>query len=277
MAKRKKMNAKCRQSGVTLTEMTVVAAVIALLVTFGLPAIRTFHSTFESGASVRAMISAGLASARAVAAREQHYAGIRFQKAYNPDDPEQLEASQYMVFIVHDPDPAPYGTDYANGFRAVEGLKPIKLPETIGVMDSTLIREKVRESILLGEEWEPAGLQELNDLTTFSIVFSPSGKMVIHYVRVWNRDGKTTNASSDDIFNTESNVTNTENPVGMFIQDYYEVVLGLKEELARNSFVIYDRKEFKQAYEKGQGYSNYLVRLVPIYINAYTGTMILVD
>jgi len=273
-----KMNAKCRQSGVTLTEMTAVVAVIALLVTFGLPAIRTLHSSFESGASVRAMISAGLASARAIAAREQHYAGIRFQKAYNPDDPEQLKASQYMIFIVHD-----FGrTGLENGFRAVEGLKPIKLPETIGVMDSTLIREKVRESILLGEEWEPAGLQELNDLTTFSIVFSPSGKMVIHDVRARNRDGAPMwpdflDNSQDDVFNTQSRVTDPVNPVGMFIQDDYEVVLGLKEELARNSFVIYDRKEFKQAYEKGQGYSNCLVRLVPIYINTYTGTIISVD
>lgn len=263
-----KMNAKSRQSGVTLTEMTVVVAVIALLVTFGLPAIRTFHSSFESGASVRAMISAGLASARAIAAREQHYAGIRFQKAYNPGDPEQLNATQYMVFIVHD-----IGrTGLANGFRAVEGLKPIKLPETIGVMDSTLIGENIN----LNPDWEPDGLPELNNLTTFSIIFSPSGKMVIHDVRIRNKDGQTTDASNDDIFNTESNVTNTENPVGMFIQDDYGD-LGLGQELARNSFIIYDRKEFKHAYEKGQPYSDYLVRLVPIYINTYTGTMISVD
>ncbi|GAH42147.1 unnamed protein product, partial [marine sediment metagenome] len=188
------MNAKSRQSGVTLTEMTVVVAVVALLVTFGLPAIRTFHNSFESGASVRAMISAGFAAARATAASQQRYAGIRFQKAYNPDDPEQLEASQYMIFIVHD-----FGrTGFTNGFRAVEGLKPIKLPEAIGVMDSTRIREHINDDPF----WEPA-LVDVNDLTTFSIVFSPSGKMVIHNVRVWNKDGKTSNASTDDIFNSK--------------------------------------------------------------------------
>lgn len=272
------MSSKSRQSGITLTEMTVVAAVVALLVAFGLPAVRTFYGSFESGGSVRGLISAGLASARAVAAKEQRYAGIRFQKAYNPDDPEQLKASQYMIFIVHDPDPPPYGTDLANGFRAVEGLKPIKLPDAIGVMDSALIRE----NISLDPFWEPSGLAELNDLTTFSIVFSPSGKMVIHDVRAWNRDGapkwpELLDNSEDDVFNAQSRVTDPVNPVGVFIQDDYPAALGLKEELARNSFIIYDRKEFRQAYEKSQGYSDCLVRLVPIYINPYTGTIISSD
>ena len=254
------MKSKSRQSGVTLTEMTVVVAVIALLVTFGLPAIRTFHNSFESGASVRAMISAGLTSARAIAAREQHYAGIRFQ--------QDLAGNQYMIFIVHD-----IGrTGLANGFRAVEGIKPIKLPEIIGVMDSTLIREYIN----LDANWEPTEIQELNNLTTFSIIFSPSGKMVMHEVRVRNKDGKTNDSSNDDIFNTWNNVTDTVNPVGMFVQDDY-TALGLEQELSRNSFIIYDRKEFKHAYENDQAYSDYLVKLVPIYINAYTGTIISVD
>lgn len=263
------MNAKSRQSGITLTEMTVVVAVIALLVTFGLPAIRTFHSTFESGASVRAMISAGLASARAIAAREQHYAGIRFQ--------QDLDGHQYMIFIVHD-----IGrTSLANGFRAVDGLKPIKLPDSIGVMDlryrTNNLDPRYSGDELIDEDGDITA-DVLRDTTAFSVIFSPSGKMVIHDVRIRNKDGETTDASNDDIFNTESNVTNTENPVGMFIQDDYGD-LGLGQELARNSFIIYDRKEFKHAYEKGQPYSDYLVRLVtePIYINAYTGTMISVD
>ncbi|UCC22498.1 MAG: hypothetical protein JSW23_00025, partial [Planctomycetota bacterium] len=90
------MRARSRQSAVTLTEMTVVVAAVALLVVFGLPAIRTFISSFESEGGARTLISAALASARAIAAREQHYVGIRFQKAYHPRDP--LEAAQYMIF-----------------------------------------------------------------------------------------------------------------------------------------------------------------------------------
>jgi hypothetical protein len=181
-----------------------------------------------------------------------------------------------MVFIVHD-----FGrTTLENGFRAVEGLKPIKLPEAIGVMDSAGIREYI--NISLPGDWEPTTTQELNDLTTFSIIFSPSGKLVIHDVRAWNRDGapkwpELLDNSEDDVFNAQSRVTDPVNPVGVFIQDDYLAALGLKEEPARNSFIIYDRKEFRQAYEKSRGYSDCLVRLVPIYINPYTGTMISAD
>jgi len=248
------MNAKSRQPGVTLTEMTVVVAVIALLVTFGLPAIRTFHSSFESGASVRAMISAGLASARAIAAREQHYAGIRFQKAHNPTDANPLNATQYMVFIVHD-----LGrTGRANGFRAVEGLKPIKLPDSVGVMDLYTMGASVVDDSGI-DEWD-----KVIDTTAFSIVFSPAGKLVVHDVRVLSQN------ANDSVFNDLSSSD------AMFQEDSYDT-FPYWQELSRNSFIIYDRKEFKQAYEKGQGYLNCLVRLVPIYINAYTGTMILVD
>jgi len=269
------MKTKSRQSGLTLTEMLVVIASLVLLAYLGLPAVNTFLKSFQSPGSTKAMISAALASARAIAAKEQRYAGIRFQKAYNPGDPDQLKASQYMIFIVHDPDPAPYGTDLANGFRTVEGLKPIKLPDAIGVMDSALIRENISGD----PTWEPSGLPELNDLTTFSIVFSPSGRLVIHAVRIRNRDGVYQPAnpteSGDDIFNSEENISN--HNTGMFVQDDYPVVLGLKEELGRNNFVIYDRKLFREAYEKSQGYSDCLVRLVPIYINPYTGAMISQD
>lgn len=266
------MKSKSKQSGVTLTEMTVVVGAIALLVAFGLPATRTFFNTFESGGSAKGLISAGLASARAIAASKQHYAGIRFQKAYNPDDPfNPLNASQYMVFIVHDFD----GTGFANGFRAVEGLKPIKLPDSVGVMDLYTAGAPVADDSGIDN------LDKVRDTTTFSIIFSPSGKMIVHNVRVRNRDGAPKwpdflDDSEDDVFNTQSRVADPVNPVGMFIQDDYPS-LGLTEELSRNSFIIYDRKEFKHAYENGQGYSDYLVKLVPIYISPYTGTIISVD
>ena len=261
--------------------MTVVIAAIVLLGSFGLPAIRTFLESFESGTGARPVISAALASARAIAAREQKYAGIRFQKAYNPEGP--LKASQYMIFIVNDFDK----TKLAPGYRAVEGLKPIKLPDSIGVMDSELINQK----IISVPTWEPSSNHpvDLTDLTTFSIVFSPTGKMVIHDVRVRNRDGipdspgELGNPSADDVFNKKDEV---DNGIGMFYQDdyaaqdwrlrYYPQNFGFGKEPSRRSFVIYDRQEFKRAYDIGRAYSGYLVKLIPdvIYINPYTGTMI---
>jgi len=257
------MKTKHRQSGRTLAEMAVVIAAIVLLGSFGLPAVRTFLDSFESGASAKAVISASLASARAIAAKEQRYAGIRFQKVYNPDGP--LVAPQYMVFVVHE-EPRKMG-NLTIGYRAFEGFAPIKLPDSVGVMDVSLIGADMD----IDEEFE------LNNATSFSIIFSPSGKMVIHDVRIRNRDGiympdnsVPAKVSLDDIFNSEENIISYN--VGMFVQDDYQPILY--KESSRRSFVIYDRQEFRRAYQIGQAYSGYLNRLVPIYINPYTGTMI---
>ena len=247
------MKAKRRQYGITLTEMTVVVAVVALLASLSAPAVRTFFNSLGSPGSTEAMISAALSSARAIAAKEQKYAGIRFQKAFHSEGP--LKAAQYMILIVHDPGK----TNLANGFRAVEGIKPVKLPENIEVMEFVASDAEIYNS-------------EIINKTTFSIVFSPSGKLVIHFVRIRNRDGRTLDTSNDDIFNTENNVTNISNPIGMFIQDEYDY-LGLDEELSQKAFIIYDKREF-EGLDEGRRWSDYLQRLDVIHINPYTGTVI---
>ncbi len=74
-----------------------------------------------------------MASARAIASKEQCYAGIRFQKRYDPTNPI-TQASQYIIFIIKENDKNLSG-NLVNGFRAVKGIQPIKLPDSIGVMD----------------------------------------------------------------------------------------------------------------------------------------------
>ncbi|MHC4169537.1 MAG: pilus assembly FimT family protein, partial [Planctomycetota bacterium] len=74
------MKTKSRQSGLTLPEMTVVVTIIALLTAIGLPAVRALLNSYQNRSGAHSMISAALASARAIAAKEQHYAGIRFQQ-----------------------------------------------------------------------------------------------------------------------------------------------------------------------------------------------------
>jgi len=276
------MKVRLKQSGVSLTEMAVVVAVISLLVGLSLPGIRAFYNSFESQGSTRAMISAALSSARAIAVKEQHYAGIRFQTAYNRDAAEPnapFTASQYLIFIVHDVE----GTGLANGFRAVKGIKPIKLPDSVGVMDLQYRPDLLPAGDgIVSDDTETSNPNVVRDTITFSIIFSPSGKLVIHQVQVRNRDGipdskgRIGDSSADDVFNKKAEV---DAGIGMFYQDDYFGAswspyaedLGLGPEFSRNKFIIYDRIEFKQAY------SGYLSGLVPIYINPYTGAMISTD
>ncbi len=254
------MKARTRQSGLTLIEQTAVVACIAVLVVLGLPAVRTFVKSFESQGSTRAMISGALACARAIAAKEQHYAGIRFQQAYllkGPIFEDPLKAPQYMIFIIQDTEIGP-GEPGSLGCRAVEGIEPIKLPDTVGVMDLML-----REDEEIDSDNEIDSGYKLIDTTMFTILFSPSGKLVIHNLWVRNRDGEPGDNSEDDIFNT---ATNVENGTAKFLQDSDVIP-------SRNKFVIYDRSIFEKL-DENKRWSDYLEHLDVIYINPYMGTMI---
>lgn len=276
-----------KRKGVTLTEMAVVMGIVALLVGLTIPAVNMLFNSFESESGAKSMISAALASARAIAAKEQRYAGIRFQKRYDPNNPDILSASQYIVFIIQDPTLT--GT-FGFGFRAVEGIQPIKLPDSIGVMDLTIVpNRKVQNPVapylqIRIDDPVAGGNSAINDdidlldTTTFSIIFSPSGKLVIHGVCAWNRDGASgasSNSSNDDIFNTAFNVETTR--IAMFYQDNMCTIepCAFGPEPGRSSFIIYETKKLKQVAQANR-WNGYLQRVAqkPIYINAYTGTII---
>ncbi|MHC4440826.1 MAG: hypothetical protein ACYS3S_26045 [Planctomycetota bacterium] len=295
------MRTRSKQSGLTLPELVVVIATIALLAGFGLPAIRALLNSFETQSGAKTLISTALASARAIAAKENRYAGVRFQR--------DLSGNQYMIFIVQDPKIMAYG------FRAVEGVKPIKLPESVSVMDLTIVPDRNVQnpvnplleiriddpSRLLTDAEKDAMIDEpgeVSDMTTFSIIFSPRGKLVIHGVRVRNKDGfvdsaNNTDISYDEVFNKKQQVDQKYNGfdrtavppgAGMFYQDdYYGAAwpsLSMGPEPSRHSFVIvYERDKFEQAIANGRAWSDYLAQTAPerIYINSYTGTMILPD
>ncbi len=248
------MKAKGKQSGVTLTEMVVVIAVVALLTSLSLPAAKTFFNSLGSMGGTKAMISAAMASARAIAAKEQRYAGIRFQNVRNANDPNPLKAEQYIIFIINDPtlldaDAVTYGYYETHGFRALEGVKPLKLPKTVGVME------------LVNNVAEIQDVPEITDKSTFTIVFSPSGKLVIQFAPVLRKN------ANDTVFNNVS-----VNP--MFQDDYYDT-FPFGQEQSRNSFTIYDKTLLDKLDAVGK--FDYLQSLDVIYINAYTGTIISVD
>jgi len=277
--RRQLVRRRSRQAGTTLTEMVVVIGIAALMLGLAVPAVNMLLNSFESESGAKSIISSAMASARAIASKEQRYAGIRFQKLGDPNHPEK--ASQYIIFIIHDTNIMAYG------FRAVEGIQPIKLPDSIGVMDMTIvptrniqnpinpsIQLEINQDNLINDNFE------LIDTSTFSIIFSPSGKLVIQGVRVMNRDGigdKTyivPTESNDDIFNKKWKV---DAGLAMFYQDDYWIAptnWGLGPEPSRNSFVIYYTKEFRQAYNNGKPYSGYPIPWNRVYINPYTWTII---
>jgi len=270
------MRTRSKQSGLTLPELVVAIATIALLLGIGLPAIRALINSFETQSGAKTLISTALASARGIAAKEQNYAGVRFQ--------QDSAGNQYMVFIVHE-EPARMG-NLTIGFRAVKGVKPIKLPEKVRIVDLIYDPDLLNPSGdgVVDNDIELNDINVLTDTMTFSIIFSPAGKLVIHDVRVRNRNGIyqpdngiAEKVSMDDIFNSPVNINNY--VVGMFIQDDYPE-MGLGAELSRNSFVIiYEKDKFEQARESGRAWSDYLAQIAQhrIYINLYTGTMILPD
>ncbi len=275
------MRAAHRTTGLTLIETTLVIATMALLVGLAVPAVRSLTHSFQTQSGVRSMVEAALNSARTMALSRQNYVGVRFEKLCTSTDPTNplrfvLMAPQYMIFIEHDARLA------ANGFRAVEGLEPIKLPDTMGVIDLTGITGDdlafLNNSALL------------SDATTFSIVFSPAGKVTVHPVRVRNREGvyqprnalASTKISHDDVFNSVDNICGYKQ--GMFLQDDYSprnggndgVDLGLGEENSRTGFAIYELTALRGAYAARTPWSSYLSGMTTqtLYVSPYTGGLI---
>ncbi len=285
------MKTKMKKSGITLMEMIAVVAAVAILTLLSMPAIRSLRKSFVSEGAVRSLINSTLASARAMAAKKRCYVGVRFQTAYeyNGDasdlnDPDEfyahdvLNAKQYMVFIMHKRGESQH---LLEGFWVLEGAKPIKLPGNFGVMDMKLGTQNNDTIKLDGDINDP---KELQDTTTFAIIFSPSGKLVINEIRCRNKDGWyiTSGDSTDEIFNKDEFVEAIEvngryvKNRAMFFQDDYPP-MGLGQEISRRRFIIYEKDKFKQVYENGSACTDYLEDLwdtKQIYVNPYTGQLI---
>lgn len=259
----------------SLVELLVVIAVIASLVALAIPAINAMQKSYDSTGTV-SMISAALSTARSLAISHQQYAGVRFQKVYDKKGP--LEANQYMIFIVYDSNEE---TGWVCGFVAVEGYKPVKLPENIGVIDKIILHRSpgadcdctlscVENPLTAADlddspsTTDPNGNnRNITDISAFSILFSPAGKLVIQKLRC---------GGEDDIFNTKNNIE-ANPPVGMFLEDDYENY-GIGVENSRREFYIYDRNKFEKMPATGVQRWNYLNGLEPMYINPYTGEII---
>ncbi|MDO8304037.1 MAG: prepilin-type N-terminal cleavage/methylation domain-containing protein, partial [Sedimentisphaerales bacterium] len=177
------------RNGFTLIELVVVIVIIAALVAIAMPSVKALKKSYDS-TGAESLISSALSNARAIAAKERRYAGVRFQKAYDATK-DVNDWPQYMVFIVSE-EPQKMG-GLTIGYRAVDGLKPIKLPDNIWVMDlnrrANTGNPSVTNDQVVGSDPQISSPIDVNDTTTFSIIFSPTGKLIIHDVRVINKDG----------------------------------------------------------------------------------------
>jgi len=236
----------------TLTELLVVMSVMVILLAISVPVAKKLSQSLGESTGARSIIAAAMANARAIAIREGHYAGVRFQ--------QDSTGRQYIVLVIHDQP----GTRLANGFRAFEGKKPMALPDDVGVITG----DTYTNALL-------ATAPGITGATTFSVVFSPSGKFVIHQVQVRNKDGKTDNTSNDRVFNTQSNVLVG---MGIFIQDDYPLI-GLTIEDSVSSFKIYSKKEFDKLpvtlrWTGNPGKNDGLAGLDNEFVNPYTGELV---
>jgi prepilin-type N-terminal cleavage/methylation domain-containing protein len=236
----------------SLMELLVVIGIIAILAGLSMPAINAMQKSYNS-TGTEGMIITALSTARTLAISNQKYAGVRFQKAGDPNN--VLKADQYIIFIINDEDMPGTLTD---AFRAIEGYKPIKLPSNIGVIDMNDLsfNNNIDDNL------------ELADASRFSIIFSSAGRLVIHLAQTRNKDGVTNNSSDDMVFNTLAKITDPTNPCGMFVQDS-----TTENESSRRALVIYSRDTFNKI-PAGNRYTGYLKNLPVLYINPYTGALI---
>ncbi|MBN2512821.1 MAG: hypothetical protein JXB18_07780 [Sedimentisphaerales bacterium] len=241
-------------------------SIIAILLAVSIPAAKELSRSLEQSVGAGSMIDAALANARAIAIREQKYAGVRFQR--------DAQGNSYLIFIIHDP----AATGFANGFRAVENKKPMPLPEAVGVISCRVQKyyndDKTTDVDLYVEgKNNPATADSLlnsdvrmNDASTFSIVFNASGKFVYHEVRARS------SGTYDKIFNTALEAAAGR---AVFLQDESETMAqnGFQEETSVGSFIVYDRKELLKTAATNR-WSGLFSKLMIDSINAYTGELI---
>ena len=256
----------------TLTELLTVMAIMALLIGAAVPAARAIIDSFETSAGITTVISAALANARAIALKNSRYTGVRFQ--------QNLRGNQYMILIEHNN----LAGSPVNAFKAVQGRKPMRLPGNIGLMDMRIVERDDSAYPIVATDWSIVADDrindqfELNDTTSFSIIFSPSGKLTTRYAHMKNRDKEPPgdDSSNDDVFNTLDNVDIY--GIGQFVQDdYWDDSLSLNygwgPEDSRRGFVVYNKNDFNKV-SPNRRWSDYLRYLEMLYVNPHSGRII---
>ena len=241
-----------RHFGFTLVEMLVVMALMAAVLALVLPA----YSLIIEGAKQSQMdnaIKAALGAARTHAIKTQKYAGVRFQF----DRDGWRKGRQYAVLIEK-------GTDLSNTYQfvAVPNIRPLTMPKGMGVIVESGVNFDTDDEILDG--------------TTFSILFSPRGKLSVLTVQMYRRD------DNDTIFGNQAAVQSNpepgEPPAPLLYYDnnswdQTDSVSWAEYEPSMLGLYVFDVATIG-GMKPGERYDRYVSKLAPVLINRYTGSII---
>ena len=150
----------------TLVELLVVIGLIVLLAAVALPSI---VKIFGSGADAQAynQLSAQLVAARALAVQGATYAGVHVQMADGLARPN-LANTCWAAVVIYDPSTS------TPSFHVPDGYEPKRVPGNIAFGE-------VSAQFVNGGSYNSGRMdatEEIEDFTTFTIVFSPSGSLV---------------------------------------------------------------------------------------------------
>ena len=251
-----------------LTALTIVVVVGAVV----LPVSRALNEALRGAANTQAIVSTVLQNARAIAIRDGKYAGVRFQT--------DNTGRQYGIYIDHVEQGISGSSDsFTVYYKAVEGRKPIPLPEgmaltdmVVGSFNSPIYNDRTFRNL---EETDILNEAAMTDTTSFSVIFDSKGRLAKVVCRMRNRQGKylpndggSGGDSNDKIFNSEVNV---DLGLAQFVQDDYGN-LGLGAELSRVQLKIFDKNKYNQIETAGEKF-NYLDGLDWLNVNQYTGKL----
>jgi len=258
---------KKQKAAFTLIEMLVVIGIIALMIAATTPAVLALVKSNKLSAA-RNLIRSALVLAQAHAAQSQRYAGVRFQ--FDRDGWEK--GQQYLVLIEK---AAPGSATYE--YNAIPNTKPATLPMGIGViaLNAVVASNSNLSNGNLDDDLDHA-LGGLLNATTFSIIFSPTGQMVVKKVQALARDVDDKTFGNQLDVDTIARAGDPPSPL-LYYDNYVPVIDSVswcEYEPSTTGFYIYETQLMAEC-EPDFRYDDYVEpALDPILINAYTGTII---
>ncbi|MCK4628347.1 MAG: prepilin-type N-terminal cleavage/methylation domain-containing protein [Sedimentisphaerales bacterium] len=274
------MDGKKRQSGFTLVEMLVVVSIVAVLAALVLPNTMGIIRSHRAAAT-KNLIKNAMAQAKAHAAVTQKYAGVRFQ--FTKD--QWQNNRQYLVLIENEPGIVlGLSSQYQKRFITVRNAKAAALPVGMGVISIRDFEEALFN--LGGVVPDDNTIDGIKGITTFSIIFSPTGQLVSKDVCLVPRDDldELNNIILDTIINDMDTVDsgdallycdNTEIPgswltQGWCVKEFSALGLYIFDADKLMSIDGLNMSPDDRAVER----AIYIQSLEPILINIYTGTII---